>query len=71
MRFRNGDIVKISKKSEWYGKGRFNPADVEGKITRIDADLDDKYPIRVRWNTQISSFFSEDILRLVRRKDEI
>ena len=62
MRFQTGDIVKISKKSEWYGENtEWNPKDMEGKIKAITGH------IRVKWINNEDNFYAERDLRLVRR----
>ena len=62
MRFQTGDIVRISKKSEWYGENTaWNPKDMEGKIKAIAGH------IRVEWDNGENNFYSERDLRLVRR----
>ena len=65
MRFNEGDIVKISKKSTYYrptnrGEGN-NPCHIEGKITGIDSY------IRVRWDNNTTNTYGERDLGLVRR----
>ena len=69
MRHKIGDIVKISKSSAHYSDGeRFNPPDIEGKITRINSYVSiTSYGIDVRWNNGQSTTYRLNDLRLVKR----
>ena len=63
MRFQTGDIVRISKKSEWYGENTaWNPKDMEGEVMDLSG-----VAIRVKWINNENNFYSERDLRLVRR----
>ena len=65
MRFQNGDIVRISKSSHYYGKHpTANPKDEDGKIIRV---LSGSTGIRVEWDNGDSNGYSESDLRLRRR----
>ena len=64
MRFNEGDIVRIGKKSEWYGLNAANPEDMDGEITDISDDL---FPIFVRWDNGKRGCFNEEDLRLRKR----
>ncbi len=68
MRFREGDIVKISKKSFFYGSNPMsaNPMGVEGKIHKFDPT---GLPIEVKWTNGEKNSYDEDDLKLVRRAD--
>ncbi len=74
MRFQADDIVRISKKSQYYDADweedgdhdRSNPCDeMEGKITETHSDGEN--PIWVRWNNNFNNVYQENDLRLVRR----
>lgn len=65
MRFQVGDIVRISKDSEFYGTCEADhPKDINGEIVRID-QWDEC--TRVNWLTGGWEYYQEDELRLVRR----
>jgi len=72
MRFKVNDIVKISKKSKWYGKScsLTNPKDMEGKILTTQRESDFGYFINVKWKNGHICFFTESDLGLVRRPNE-
>lgn len=64
MRFRIGDIVKISKDSSFYGiSEKTNPRDVEGRIIELQIGN----WIRVAWNNGYKNSYFEIDLRLVRK----
>ena len=66
MRHKVGDIVKISKKSKYYGfTENCNPKNMEGRIMSID--LEKEWEISVKWDNNYSGNFNENDLRLVRR----
>ena len=66
MRFILHDIVKISRKSEYYlDDYSDNPRDIEGKIDIVS----DSY-IHVTWSDGNSNGYSENDLRLVRREEQ-
>ena len=66
MRFKKGDIVKISKKSKYYSDDAANPRDMEGKIREFkSAGL----PIGIDWDNGRGNYYNEKDLRLVRRED--
>ena len=74
MRFKVGDIVKISKKSGFYGENRVNPKNTAGEFIEINI-IENTYPIKVIFdNTDYSNcfykytIFNECDLKLVRRK---
>lgn len=64
MRFQEGDIVKISKKSQYYGKSDNNPADTEGTVSlgRVG-----HFNYRVEWGEARWAYYNDEDLRLVRR----
>lgn len=71
MRFQNGDIVKISKSSEYYGMDiKYNPRDIEGEIISTDFNPENPHNIRVKWAGGHYAQFREHDLRLVRRAYE-
>lgn len=66
MRFKEGDIVKISKNSKWYGWNAYNPKDVEGEVVELVTEF--AYPVRVIFNgNNTDTVFEEKDLKLVRR----
>jgi len=69
MRHKVGDIVKISKKSEFYDTGRDNdPKDTEGEIERIATG---SFNIIVNWVNNRSDWYNESDLKLVKRPKEV
>ena len=68
MRFREGDIVKISKKCEYYGDHASNPADIKGTITLTRPDFFGRHVIKVTWDNFTDNYYDEKDLRLVRRE---
>jgi len=69
MRHRIGDIVKIAKTSQFYGRNIYCPKDVEGKI--IEINYNQISPVQVMWDNGCDCGFKENDLRLVRRPNEI
>ena len=66
MRFREGDIVKVSK--TYKDKDRHHELG-EGEIITVG---EGHYPYHIQWSkTGGTGHWSEDILRLVRRKDAV
>lgn len=65
MRFRVGDIVRISSQSDRNGEGRDNPRNFSGIVERIDNDS--LLQIKVRWDEFIYNYYDEKDLKLVRR----
>ncbi len=64
MRFQEGDIVKISKKSTWYEDDKdWNPKDTEGSVC-IGLN---QWRVYVTWTNGESNNYRENELRLVRR----
>ena len=63
MKYREGDIVRISKKSWCYGFDERRPKDTDGKIVNII----DSRSMRVDWDNGEWYYFSEDHLKLRRR----
>ena len=65
MRFQTGDIVKISKQSEYYDTDvNYNPKDMAGKVIMIGNN-----GVRVIWlHSNRSNGYKESDLRLVRRE---
>lgn len=68
MRFKVGDIVKISKQSRFYGRSKRDPKDIEGEVIRND--IYGPYSIRVKWYNKETFIYREKDLRLVRRNNE-
>ena len=66
MRFQDDDIVRISKHSVFYGDGRWNPVDIEGRIEAISTSFGGNQ-IVVIWDNEECNAYEEDDLRLVRR----
>ena len=63
MRYNVGDIVRISKKCHWYGRGVDNPKDTDGSIERIS--MDNTYlKFRVEWDNGGASWYNEYDLKL-------
>ena len=68
MRFNIGDIVRISKKSGYYGEDECNPKDMDGEIVETDSrEIGITYPIKVQWDNGESCVFREIDLKLRRR----
>ena len=67
MRFRVGDIVKISKKSDYYISSICNPKNIEGKVIDTADEMLEDHLIKVGWPDEESNVYRENDLRLVRR----
>lgn len=66
MRFNEGDIVRIHKNHDRYGKGsNYSPTDMNGRIVNI-ADRS-FLPIIVKWDNGYEEKYCEGELRLYRR----
>ena len=66
MRFKEDDIVRISKQSNRYNWGNEeNPKDTNGKV--VDIDERSLWPIRVVWDNGTRNWYVEEDLKLVRR----
>ena len=62
MRFIEGDIVKIARKSEWFNSTRSDNPNVEGRVIGVGS-----YSIKVNWDNSQSNYYGESDLALVRR----
>ena len=71
MRFNEGDVVRISKDSTYFGRSNDNPRNVNGIITRINELTGLIMPITVEWVGGEVNVYREIDLKLVRRKNEI
>ena len=76
MRFKRGDIVKISKKSRWLNDGSVNPANTEGEIIELNTDTGfnvnrARFQYRVDWGEERKAYYDDKDLGLVRRADAV
>ena len=61
-----GDIVKISRHSEYYSSNDSeDPRDTEGEVRLIA--INDSHEIRVEWSNDTDNVYRPSDLRLVRR----
>lgn len=68
LRFRINDIVKISRKSKYYGCNTHNPKDINGKV--IKTYVINRYShYEISWDNKTNNFYSDLDLRLVRRSN--
>ena len=63
MKYREGDIVRISKKCDYYGRNSFNPRDIDGEVVEIDW----RDTIKVEWENGNNSWYREEHLKLRKR----
>ena len=64
-RFNIGDVVRISKKSEFYNDTwDSNPKDMDGTVT---LNNDWEHGHQVEWDNGYNNAYDEDDLKLVRR----
>lgn len=63
-----GDIVRISKKSDYYGRHSNNPKYVNGEV--VENDRKSSYAYYVKWNNGRQNSYREEDLKLYRRKDD-
>lgn len=64
MRFEIGDVVRISRDSEYYGQSNWHPAGINGVIRSIE---NDSHPIGIVWDNYRGGYYSEEMLKLVRK----
>ena len=68
MRFQDGDVVKIAKSSKYYGRGRHNPKDTEGKLWVGVGETGGGFDYKVTWGEGRKAWYNDNDLRLVRRQ---